>query len=387
MNKTFRKVCAKLHLYLGLLSGIVVFVVCVTGCLYIFKNEINEATQPWRFVSPEPTEVLPPSVVLSLADSVMKEGVSATTLTYGEKTDAVSVDYHRRGEGQKTVFLNPYNGKVLKTVIRSADDFDFFRFVIRGHRTLWLPKKTGSTIVGYSVLVFFITLIAGLILWWPRKWNRRALVQRLTMKRPFTFGRFTFDLHRILGFYAFLPLIVICFTGLIFSLGWFNKAVYTVVSGGESLQPNVVPVSDTLQMSSRVNEPLDTLFYLLKAESPEAKKLSFSLPSKKDGVFRVSVGHRRASRSRTDYLFFDRYTLKPLQGWGPFAGTYEEASAAHKLRRMNLELHDGSILGLFGKIVMFFASLIGASLPITGFIIWRRKTRKREERTADSEAV
>ncbi|WP_235343062.1 PepSY domain-containing protein [Bacteroides pyogenes] len=94
-------------------------------------------------------------------------------------------------------------------------------------------------------------------------------------------------------------------------------------------------------------------------------------------MFRVSVGHRRGSRFRTDYLFFGRYTLKPLQGSGPFTGKYEDASAVHKLRRMNLALHDGSILGLFGKSIMFLASLIGASLPITGFVIWHRKNRRK----------
>lgn len=231
--------------------------------------------------------------------------------------------------------------------------------------------------MGYSVLAFFIALIAGLTLWCPPQWTRRALMQRLTMKRLFTFPRLNFDLHRILGFYAFLPLFVICFTGLIFSLGWFNKSFYAIVSGGEGLQPNMIPVSDTLQTSSRVVEPLDSLFYRLKAESSEAKKLSFSLPSKKDGVFRVSVGHRRGSRSRTDYLFFDRHTLKPCKGSGPFTGKYEDASAVHKLRRMNLALHGGSILGLFGKSIMLLASLIGASLPITGFVIWHRKNRRK----------
>ena len=44
---------------------------------------------------------------------------------------------------------------------------------------------------------------------------------------------------------------------------------------------------------------------------------------------------------------------------------------------MNLEIHDGRIWGLPGKIIMFLASLTGASLPVTGFIIWYRKRRKR----------
>jgi uncharacterized iron-regulated membrane protein len=30
------------HFWLGILSSIVVFVVCFTGCLYAFKNQITE---------------------------------------------------------------------------------------------------------------------------------------------------------------------------------------------------------------------------------------------------------------------------------------------------------------------------------------------------------
>ena len=79
MGKTFRKACAKLHLWLGLLSGIVVFIVCITGCLYAFKDEITDAMQPWRFVDPQEKEFLLPSRILAIADSVM-EGASATAI-------------------------------------------------------------------------------------------------------------------------------------------------------------------------------------------------------------------------------------------------------------------------------------------------------------------
>ena len=75
--------------------------------------------------------------------------------------------------------------------------------------------------------------------------------------------------------------------------------------------------------------------------------------------------------------FLYRYTLVSLKGAGPYAGKYTEASPADKFRRMNLEIHDGRIWGLPGKIIMFLASLTGASLPVTGFIIWYRKRCKR----------
>ena len=376
MNKTFRKACAKLHLWRGLLSGIVVFIVCITGCMYAFKDEITDATQPWRFVAPLEKEFLPPSRLLAIADSVMG-GASATAITYGERSDAAWVDYYQPEAGMSTVFINPYSGQVLKSVVNHNGDFDFFRLVLSGHRTLWLPWEIGSPIVGYSVLIFLITLITGVILWWPRSRTRKALVQRLTLKRPFTFSRLNFDLHNVAGFYAALVLAVLCFTGLIFSLNWFSRGVYSITSGGEELKPYVLPVSDTLQVVNRVTNPLDRLYTQLRLEEPAAKTFYFALPGQADGVYRVSVVHKRGSYYRTDNLFFDRYTLVSLKGAGPYAGKYTEASPADKFRRMNLEIHDGRIWGLPGKIIMFLASLTGASLPVTGFIIWYRKRCKR----------
>jgi uncharacterized iron-regulated membrane protein len=46
---------------------------------------------------------------------------------------------------------------------------------------------------------------------------------------------------------------------------------------------------------------------------------------------------------------------------------------------MNYDIHIGNILGLPGRIAMFFAALIGASLPITGFYIWWGRKRKHKQ--------
>jgi uncharacterized iron-regulated membrane protein len=58
---------------------------------------------------------------------------------------------------------------------------------------------------------------------------------------------------------------------------------------------------------------------------------------------------------------------------------------------MNYDIHVGAVLGLPGKIIAFCASLIAASLPITGFYIWwgRRKKKKAEtaKATGRTEAV
>lgn len=168
---------------------------------------------------------------------------------------------------------------------------------------------------------------------------------------------------------------LLCFTGLVWSFNWFSESLYFVTSGGKELLPYTLPSSDTLKRDTSLDKPIDRLYVQLRNDEPEPTTFYFALPSSVDGSIRVSVVHERNSYYKTDNLFFDQYTLKPLEGTGPYAGKYNEGRAADKFRRMNLEIHDGRILGLFGKTIMFFASLIGASLPITGFILWLRRKR------------
>jgi len=44
---------------------------------------------------------------------------------------------------------------------------------------------------------------------------------------------------------------------------------------------------------------------------------------------------------------------------------------------MNYDIHVGAIAGLTGKVIAFIASLVCASLPVTGFLIWWGKKYKK----------
>lgn len=366
-----RKIAHRLHLWLGLVSGAVIFTVCVTGAAYAFKDEILDALQPWRFVEPQSAEPLAPSAV-QIAAAPHSGGLNATAITYGEPRDAVRIDYFTgRERGSRSIWIDPYGGQHLKTV--EEGEFDFFAAVLRGHRTLWLPRHIGKPIIGWSVVMFLVCLVTGAILWWPKRWSRRAAGQRLSVETRKGWGRLNFDLHNVLGGYAFIFLTAACLTGLVWSFGWYSRAAYRLTSGGKEELPYIMPASDTTA-TERV--PLDTLYNRLRAAEPAAKGFYFSLPTTPDGPVRVSIVHRRRSYYRTDNLFFDRYTMAPLQGQGPYAGRYRDVKGADRLRRMNLEIHDGRILGLPGRILMFFAALIGASLPVTGVIIWLRRRQR-----------
>ncbi len=375
-----KKIARILHLWLGQLSCVVVFVVCVTGCIYAFKDEINDLRQPWRFVAPQDAPVLPPSAILGAADGQAK-GRRPSAITYARPKDAVAIDYFSRESGRATVWVDPYSGAHLHTEVSAPGSFDFFRFILDGHRTLWLPRPVGKYVIGWSVVTFLVVLITGIILWWPRKWNSKTRRLAFTVRLRAGRHRLVFDLHNALGGYAFLFLMTACLTGLVWSFTWFGDGIYRATSGGKQPEPYMLPKSDSLNMALAATQEqqhalLDTLYCRLKAAEPQAESFYFALPHAADGVIRVSVVHKFRSYYRTDNLFFDRYNLAPLEGRGPYAGKYTQATGADKLRRMNLEIHDGRILGLPGRILMFCATLIGASLPVTAWILWLRRKRR-----------
>jgi len=63
-------------------------------------------------------------------------------------------------------------------------------------------------------------------------------------------------------------------------------------------------------------------------------------------------------------------------------GKFSNTSTADKIARMNYDIHIGAVLGLPGKIMAFFASLIAASMPVTGVVIWLGRKKKKSIKTA-----
>lgn len=370
-----KKIARKVHLWLGLFSAIPVSIVCLTGALYVFKNEIEDLTEPWRFTKISSGIAIQPSEAIGIVNRSLPD-YTVTALTYGEPTDALRLDCLGNESDFVSVWLNPYTGGIQKIVRAGDDSSRFFRFILDGHRRLWLPVEIGRPIVGSCVLLFVAALLTGIILWWPKIWSRTAMHRLFKVKWDAGKRRLTFDLHNVVGFYFAFILLIMAGTGLVWSFRWYNEGLYKL-TGGEELKAYKLPDSTLPSFPYSVVFPVDELYNRLRKAEPEAKEFYIVIPVKDTDVCRVSVVHKRDSYYRTDNLFFDRYTLTELTGEGPYAGRYREASTPDRIRRMNLEIHDGRIAGLPGQILVFLAGLVGASLPVTGWIMWWRKRKKR----------
>ena len=370
---TIRRINDWLHLWLGLMSGIIVFIISITGCFYAFQQEIKYRIEPWRFVEERPEPFVPPSRILDTA-AVYMPGQQPTGLTYGHGREAAAVGYISKASFS-VVFINPYTGEFLKKQTpRGGDEFNFFNFILDGHTALWLPYEIGKPVVGVATLVFVVLLFTGLVMWWPKKWRKATRNKSFKIKLTGSFKRANYDLHNVLGFYSLIFAFILAITGLVWSFEWFDKAVYYVVSGGEIKQGHHHPHSDLSHKDLPWEDtmtPLDRAWYTTLETADDINGMYMTpYPADDDDPIDITVYHLRGQWYDHSEYFYDRYTLAPLEMEG---SKYREASFADQLSMMNYDIHVGSIGGLAGKVFAFFISLICASLPITGFLVWWNK--------------
>ncbi|WP_316809109.1 PepSY-associated TM helix domain-containing protein [Pedobacter agri] len=362
---TFKKINAWLHLWLGLASGIVVFVLGITGCVLVFEVEIKDLTNSWFNAKPASSTqaILKPSILYQAVQSALPGREIESVWYHGENKTA----HFRIHEMDSVIYVNPYTAEVVAIV----KEHDFFQFFKDGHYYMWLPQKIGHQVTGWGTLIFFLLTISGLILWWPKKWNKRSREQSFKIKWSARFKRLNYDLHNVLGFYSLIVALIFAFTALMMSFAWFNNGVFWL-AGGQKTE-RVKALSDTTKII-----PTNVLLQVDRAWTKGVYEIAEHHPfeiilhypeTPSDALYVCTDMYRGTWRD----VYLDQYTLKELPA---SAKRLRDENLAAWIRRSNYGIHVGAIGNLTTKIIFFLVSLICASLPITGFYIWWGKKKK-----------
>jgi len=371
MKKSIRKI----HLWLGLTSGIIIFIVAITGCFYAFQEEIQNITEEYRFVKKQNIPFLLPSKLETIAQNELpNKSLHAIHYKGREKSaEAIFFHYDEKIEDNnyyEIVHINPYTGEVLKVNDMYSG---FFRWILDGHFYLWLPHEIGQTVIASATLIFVIMIISGFILWLPK--NKKAAKQRFWFrwKDGIKWKRKNYDLHNITGFYVMSIALIFAITGLVWGFPWFAYGYYTLIGGKKSLiyeDPISIQIAN-----SKVENPLDKAYLLMTKEYPNAVSIEVHPPETKTSPIAANANLEEGTYWKTDYRYFNQYTLEE-QEVNHIYGRLDNASNSDKIMRMNYDIHTGAIFGLAGKIFAFLISLLIASLPITGFMIWYGRHNK-----------
>ncbi|MCM4159269.1 PepSY domain-containing protein [Antarcticibacterium flavum] len=366
----WKKWAGRLHLWLGLLTGIIVFIVAVTGCIFVFHDEIQDLTRDWRKVTPRDAKFVAPSV---LKNNVLElfPGADASMVVYQTRERPAHV-FAIIEESPHHIYFNPYTAELAH--VQDLEN-DFFLIIEDLHMHLLLPEAIGKQIVGASTLIFILMLITGIILWWPKK--KKSFKTNLKIKWNARWRRVNYDWHRTTGFYVSFLALFLALTGLSFSYEWMNEGFYilgnlgkehpedeirleidstTIESTGNALDISMIKTFEMMPNSG---------MYFVWDQGPDAPVVTGAYPD------------------ALEYDHQSNFYFHPATGELLKQHFYADKSNGMKLQEMSYGLHTGQYFGLPGKIIAFFGSLFVAGLPVSGFMLWWGRRNKKKTRVED----
>ncbi|MFM1896604.1 MAG: hypothetical protein RLZZ385_1678 [Pseudomonadota bacterium] len=390
----FRKTIFWMHLLCGVVTGLVVLMMSVTGVLLTYERQILAWEDRVYRAEPQPGQVR-----MAVSDLLLRgsdEGFRPTSVVVSsDPADPVILSAGRDGSRH----LNPYTGAVYTP---HSDTLDrFFSAVTGWHRWFNVSgdgRATARMITGASNLMFLFLVLSGIYLWLPSVYRWATFRMRLWFHPNARSGQARdFNWHHVFGFWSAVPLAVIVATATVFYYPWANNLVYRL-AGEEPPQRNApAPVTVTSQNTDSSTAaatgflPLEDL--LAAARTSELlgdwNTLTITLPAADAGTVTFGIDQGNGGQPQKRHtLTLDRSNAAVVS-WAPFTSQTPGRQARSWVRF----LHTGEALGLVGQtvagLVSFFAVLMvwtGLALSLRRFLRWRGRLRQ-AARSTESESL
>lgn len=323
------KLALRIHRWLALPFGLIISLLCLSGALLLFQDEIVHALNADKY------HLTPSAGMQHLADDELQRRVEeqlppGQILMAIEVSDVADAPANAviAGMGRADFLVNPYTGEVYGT----PTGIEFFEGVRSLHRFLFDTPDgaqrgaltVGRAVVGLTAVAMTLILLTGVFLWWPR--NRKMLPGRLTVSTRKGIRRFVYDSHVSLGIYAAVFLLLMSLTGPAWTFGWYKNAAMTVTGFSEC--------------------PTDGQTAVYPA--PIAR------PDGHSGAIDVSQEHATKVRHL-------------------HTAAQPHSAGFHQFLQ---NLHFGRWGGLLTRVLYLLAALIGASLPWTGYYLWWKRSHR-----------
>ncbi len=363
-----RRILFWVHLYLGLTLGLLAAIVGLSGSLIVFQPEMD------AFLNPGAYRVEPGEKRIA-ADEAFTAARAAHE--YGDVKFAVvqlplapHAPYEfllKQGFAEDDgpfveVTVDPYRGEVMAARV-SQEKLVGYLISLHTHLLLGGEHGPGETVVGFAGLAVLIFCLSGLYLWWP---GIKRLASGFTVSLSAGAMRANFDIHKLLGFLALVPLLAASLTGLYLVFPNYVRPVYTtfVDAPRPPRQPDSGPAADRAPISI-------------------ARAIEAAEGAGPEGVVtrvQIALGERSAYQVRKKTLtdpdqhysdgkivvYVDRYSSNVLE----VRDARDMPAGQRVLHDWMFPTHTGEIAGLAGRWIMFFAGLTPSILFGTGLYLW-----------------
>ena len=334
--KLFRKIIFWCHLVIGVIAGIIILVMSVTGVLLTYEKQITTWAdlRNYRLTVPA-TPRLPMETLIAKADA------PPTTITLrAEATAPVAFGL----TGGRTVFVNPYTGDGLGE--GSKGTHDFFRFITDWHR--WLGangenRATAKAVTGACNLGFLFIVVSGFYLWWPRSLTWAQFKNVLWFRHGLPGKARDFNWHNVIGFWSLVPLFLVVISGVVISYQWAGNLVYRVA--GETPPPRQTPPAGNNNSQPVTPNGFNQMWSHAEQQLPDWQIISLRMPTSAEApvAFTIDQGTGGQPQKRAT-LTLDRKT-GDVAKWEPFSSL----STGRQLRSFMRFTHTGEVAVLPDK--------------------------------------
>ncbi|UBF26361.1 PepSY domain-containing protein [Kovacikia minuta CCNUW1] len=344
----FHKLIRALHGMLGIVAGLLLVVISLSGAGIVFHEEMDHAlNRSLWYITPQPEQV-------SL--DVMLASVQAThpklPVGYIQAPQAAEQSYvfnqTTRDKRRLQTFVNPYTGKVLGSRIW---EYSFVGFLYTLHHDLFVGN-VGQIIVGVVGGLLLLMAMTGVMLW--TGWRKLAAGLRIRWNAPLPL--LSYDIHKVGGIVSHIFLTITAVTGIaivvLHLLPMFNQTP----EAKPAPQTPMVTFNTLMQKADAAIPEGKTTFIELPEHDPQKLTVRKKLPNQETGRFDLSV------------VELDRSSGEVVQ-----ATKVEKAEGIFKLIVTVAALHFGTFGGLPTRILYVFVGFMPTILLVTGLITWKRR--------------
>lgn len=364
------------HCILGCFCALFFILLCVTGGLYLFRDEIERAVDSPRYYvdeSRQSSDRLPIDELVKVVED--NTGCTAETVCWHDSSNRTCRIILKNGTDTRSRLL--YDVDPYTAIIKgqgAEKTAPFFRAVKKFHATFGLPKKTGRRIVLIATIAVFPLFLSGFILWMPAKksvwknWTNRMSVHWSAGR-----GRLLYDLHNVFGFFLLFPLSLLAATGVYLSYSPHGETLASLGFVEKKLETN----DNNCRIEKRTLS-LEAILKSKKASTPNVNQYLFRIPDPRS---------KEPIRLETADSRWCGFSVADVSYWNPRDGSfiaskcYDELSPSERLLVLSRPIHNGSIFGIVTKLILLVVCFGGATLPISGLcILFRRKKRSKAAR-------
>lgn len=346
-----RKQIFTLHHYCGLIVGIFLLSMSLSGALLVFTDEMKSAAEEKERHVDNSTGAYNYDASFQ---NIRKKYPGWEALMYEQpQTNEALVYLLRKNGEEKKVFAHPNTGVILH--VDDGAKNQFHRQLLQWHYSFFAGASGKVTvfIVGYF---FLMSLVTGFFVYRKSIWKVLMFRIKLNQKSKKAFYS---SVHRIVGVWSLVFTALIVTTGLFISWKVASKALKTAAKM-KTMAASTVSVDHAKTWVESQFPNFETHLMIVDGDYSNVKLLG----RYKDDPFYYGK-------------YYSNFTVNASTAQIEKKQVLAEMPLFDKLQFISSPLHFGNYGGMPVKIIYCLLGLTPGILSITGFLLWLQKQKKK----------